>query len=73
MQKYFTIVIRADDEKAARSLVPGEKILGNTVTACSLGDALTLNEKFKALIPVGLESKVMAIEEADLAPFLRAE
>ncbi len=73
MQKYFTIVIRADDEKAARSLIPGVKVGPNPITACSLGDALTLNDKFKALIPVGLESKVMAIEEADLAPFLRAE
>lgn len=48
--KYITIVIRADDEKAARSLVPGVLVLGNPVVACSLGHALRLNDKLNELI-----------------------
>lgn len=73
MPKYFTIVIRADDEKAACALVPGEKIGPNTIAACSLGDALSRNDSFKALIPIGLESKVCEIEQADLEAFLSAD
>lgn len=69
MTKYFTIVIRADDEKAARSLVPGEIIRGNIITACSLGDALTLNEKIKNLVPAEKEKDLSALEHADLFPF----
>lgn len=65
--KYFTIVIRADDEKAARSLVPGEVIRGNTIAACSLGNALTLNDKLKELIED--KDAVSALEQADLKPF----
>jgi hypothetical protein len=68
--KFFTIVIRADDEKAARSLVPGELVRGNPITACSMGDAITLNDEFKKLIPDDKEEAVAAIEQADLAPFL---
>lgn len=71
MSKYFTIVIRADDERAARALSPGEKIGPNTITSCSLGDALTLNEKLKELIPSEKEDEVSAIEHQDLAAFLR--
>ena len=67
MHKYFTLVIRADDEKAARSLVPGEIIRGNTITACSLGDALTLNDRFKQLVED--KDAVSALEQADLKPF----
>lgn len=70
MPKFFTIVIRADDEKAARALVPGEKIGPNTITACSLGDALTVNDKLKELIPADREDEVSAIEQQDLAAFM---
>lgn len=69
MNKYFTIVIRADDEKAARSLVPGEIIRGNTITACSLGDALTLNEKLKQLIPPEKDDAISTLETEDLKAF----
>jgi hypothetical protein len=69
MDKYFTIVIRATDEQAARALTPGEKIGQNVITACGLGDALTLNEKFKEMIPVEREDEVIAAEQADLRAF----
>jgi hypothetical protein len=68
MGKYFTIVIRADDEKAARSLVPGESIRGNTITACSMGDAIALSDKFKELIAD--ENAVGALEYENLKAFL---
>lgn len=71
MDKYFTIVIRADDEKAARKMVPGEKLGNNTITACSLGDALMVNEKLKALIPDDKDDEVTAVEMEDMRPFLR--
>jgi hypothetical protein len=67
--KYFTVVIRADDEKAARSLVPGELIRGNPITACSMGDAISLNGEFKKLIPDDKEEAMLAVEQSDLAPF----
>lgn len=70
MNKYFTIVIRADDEKAARSLIPGELIRGNPITACSLGDALTLNDKLKELIPSEKDDAVSELEMETLKPFL---
>lgn len=76
MPKYFTIVIRADDDAqdhAARQLVPGEKIGPNTITACSLGDGLTLNEKFKTLIPSEKEDEVAELEAIDLAPHFPAD
>ena len=69
--KYFTIVIQADDEKAARQLVPGEKIGPNTITACSLGDALTLHEKIRELIPQEREDELVALEADDLKAFLQ--
>ena len=69
MPKYFTIVIRADDELAARKLTPGEKVGPNTITACSLGDALTLNEKIKALVPESKEEELAELEAVDLAAF----
>jgi hypothetical protein len=71
MSKYFTIVIRADDEQAARALVPHEKIGPNTIVACSLGNALTVNDKLKELIPSHLENQVSDIERQDLAAFFR--
>lgn len=69
MSKYFTIVIRADDEQAARSLVPGEKLGNNTITACSLGDALTLNDKLRELIPEDKQDEVEQAEAEDLRAF----
>ncbi len=69
--KYFTIVIRADDEHAARQLTPGEKIGPNTITGCSLGDVLSLNDKFKELIPANKEHEVSALEQASLYNFLK--
>lgn len=70
MNKYFTIVIRADDEKAARQLVPGEKIGPNTIVACSLGHQISVNEKLQALIPDDRDEEASAIEHDDLRPFL---
>jgi hypothetical protein len=72
MKKYFTIVVRADDDAqdhaARRLLVPGEKIAGCTITGCSLGDALTLSERLKTLIPDDKEEDLSKLEQADLAP-----
>lgn len=70
MHKFFTIVIRADDEKAARSLIPGELIRGNRIVSCGMGDALSLNDKLKELIPAERENAVSALEQSDLAAFL---
>ncbi len=69
MPKYFTIVIRAEDEHAARQLVPGEMIGPNRITGVSLGDALTLNECLKTLIPAEKEEAVQELEAKDLAAF----
>lgn len=72
MSKYFTIVIRAEDEAAARRLVPGGKISGNVITACALGDALSLNDEFKKLIPDSMDDVIADLEAKDLAAFVRA-
>jgi hypothetical protein len=69
MAKYLTIVIRADDEPAARQLVPGEKIGPNSITACSLGDALSLNDKFKELISDEKLDEAEAAESESMAAF----
>ena len=71
MRKYFTVVILAEDETTARGLVPGEKIGPNTIVGCALGDALSLNEKLRELIPDEKHAEVSAAEMADLKPFIR--
>jgi hypothetical protein len=70
MQKYITIVIRADDEISARSLVPGQMIGPNVIVGCSLGDVLKLSDAFKELIPEEKEDEVGELEGASLKPFL---
>ena len=75
MSRYFTIVIRADDETgahSARQLTPGERIGGAVITACSLGDAITLNDKFKEMIPAYADDAVSRLEQADIAPHFKS-
>lgn len=69
MAKYYTIVIRAEDDSAARQLVPGEKVGPNPIVGVSLGDALTLNDELKNLIPEDREDDVAELEAKDLAAF----
>ncbi len=67
--KYFTIVIRADDEKAARSLVPGELVRGNPIVSCSMGDVISLKNEFEKLIPDDMEDSMLAAQQANLSAF----
>ena len=70
MTKYFTIVIKADDEKAARQLVPGENIGPNKIVACALGDILSLKEQIETLIPDDKQHELSEMEHKKLLPFL---
>jgi len=70
LPKFVTIVLRVNDEKAAKTLVPGVTIAGNTITATSLGDALALNTAFKAMIPQDRQSDAYAAERQGILPFL---
>ena len=77
MNRYFTIVLRADTDAgdfAARQLVPGERLGLNAIVGCALGNALTLNDRFKELIPSDKEEEIQRLEQADLAPhFARSQ
>lgn len=68
--KYITIVIRADDETAARSHVPGTRIGPNEVVGVSLGNVLTVNHKLRDLLPDDRQTEADEIENISLAPFL---
>ena len=69
--KFVTLILRVDDEKAARTLVPGVTVAGNPITAFALGDALALNTALSALIPPEKHAAAYAAERKDILPFLQ--
>lgn len=69
-EKYFTIVIRADDESVARKLIPGEMIGPNKIVACSLGDALSLNEQLRQLVADDKDEEAAAAELENFSAFI---
>ena len=70
MTKYFTIVIRADNEVEARHLTPGQKIGLNEIVGVSLGDVLTLNDQLRELVSEENQAKADKVETDNIMAFL---
>jgi tRNA threonylcarbamoyladenosine modification (KEOPS) complex Cgi121 subunit len=69
-RKYITLIVRADDEKEARSLIPGVKIGPNEIVGVGLGDMMTLCDQFKELISEENQDKADELERISFAPWL---